>query len=82
MLGCSIIKCRKRVAGLLRKAYQTRSVRRALGEVPEEYREVLCLKLGSRLSFEDLAAEVGVTTEVAKRRYYRAVVSFAEVWNS
>jgi RNA polymerase sigma factor (sigma-70 family) len=53
----------------------------ALESLPVEVREVVVLRLWSRLSFEEIAELIGKSTSTAHRRYEMGLTTLRENWN-
>ncbi len=57
-------------------------VQRALGEMPYSLREILLLAYFQRLSYSQIAAELGIPLGTVKSRLHSAVASFATRWKA
>ncbi len=55
-------------------------VQRALGDMPYALREILLLAYFQRLSYSQIAAELGIPLGTVKSRLHSAVASFATKW--
>jgi RNA polymerase sigma-70 factor, ECF subfamily len=53
----------------------------ALGTLPEEQREVIVLRVWGQLTFEEVAAVVGVSPNTAASRYRYGLAKLNEVWH-
>ena len=58
--------------GLLRRATRTR-IRRAVRDLPPRQREVVALKVFSEMTYEDVAAAMGLTVGAVKAHLHQAV---------
>jgi RNA polymerase sigma-70 factor (ECF subfamily) len=53
----------------------------ALGTLPEEQREVIVLRVWGQMTFEEVAAVVGVSPNTAASRYRYGLAKLNEVWH-
>jgi RNA polymerase sigma-70 factor (ECF subfamily) len=53
----------------------------ALGTLPEEQREVIVLRVWGQLTFEEVAAVVGVSPNTAASRYRYGLAKLNEIWH-
>ena len=53
----------------------------ALGRLPEEQREVIVLRVWGQMTFEEVAAVVGVSPNTAASRYRYGLAKLNEVWH-
>jgi len=53
----------------------------ALGTLPAEQREVIVLRVWGQLTFEEVAAIVGISANTAASRYRYGLAKLSEVWH-
>lgn len=56
-------------------------IQRSMAKLPSDLRQVLYLRNWERLSFSEIAAKIGVTTSVAAKLWYRALVELKQVYD-
>jgi RNA polymerase sigma-70 factor (ECF subfamily) len=56
------------------------ALQQALAKLPEEYRRVLHLRFQEELSFAEIGAQMGRSSEAARKLWARAVTRLREVW--
>jgi RNA polymerase sigma-70 factor (ECF subfamily) len=59
-----------------------RQVQRALDELPHMLREILLLAYFQRISYAQIADELGIPLGTVKSRLHAAVAAFARKWNT
>jgi RNA polymerase sigma-70 factor (ECF subfamily) len=63
--------------GLLREWEEQTLVRIALQRLPEQYQEVILLRMAEGMHFGDIATTLGISLEATKSRYRRAIAAMA-----
>ncbi len=82
MLGLNLMDGGTSPSEAVARDEQRDRLRRAVGRLREEYREVLWLRHAEQMSFAEIAQVLGVTENAATVRYVRALQRAREYWGA